>query len=439
MKNSLTTGTVWKKLILFAIPILGANLLQALYGTVDLMIVGRFANASAVSAVSTGSMTVQTLIGIVTGLTMGCTVLLGNNIGKKDHKAATRTVASSIALFVVIGLILAFVIPLFAPQLAKMMNAPEEALSETIQYIRICGGGIIFTALFNAFSGMFRGIGDSKTPLILVGIACVFNIFGDFFAVGVLGYGAAGAAFATILAQAVSVISAFLLIKKRGMGFTIEREYLRPYRYEVVTILRYGLPIAAQEALTGVSFMIILAIINSFGLIASAGVGIAEKICGLIFIVPGAIMAAISAFSAQNFGAGEKKRARQGMYVGMGITVAVGLVMFAVSFFKGVWLSGFFSKDLEVCLASADFLKSYSVDCVIFGINFSMMGYLNGKGKTSFVALQGILSTFLVRIPVSYFMSKIPGVSLFQVGFATPLATVFAIVITLLYLKRTEK
>ena len=184
------------------------------------------------------------------------------------------------------------------------------------------------------------------------------------------------------------------------------------------------------------SFMIILAILNTFGLVASAGVGVAEKICALMFIVPGAIMSAVSAFCAQNTGAGEYKRAKQAMFAGMSVTVSVGVVMFAVSFFGGTWLAHFFTTDEAVMSAAADYLKSYSVDCVIVGINFSMMGYLNGNGRTGFVALQGILSTFLVRIPVSYFMSKIEGVTLFEIGFATPLATVFAIGMTTWYLYR---
>ena len=381
----------------------------------------------------------MTLTTVVTGLTMGTTVLLGHNIGRRSWPGAARTVASSIALFVVLGLLLGAVTAVLAVPVSKLMNAPAEALPHTVSYVRICGGGILFVVLFNALSGMFRGIGDSGTPLMLVAVACICNIFGDLLLVAVFHMAAAGAALATIAAQAVSVLCAFVLIRRRGFGFPMEKKDLRPAKKETIRILQYGLPIAAQEALTGVSFMVILSILNGFGLTASAGVGVAEKICALMFIVPGAMMAAVSAFSAQNIGAGKRERARSGMYFGMGICFAVGCLMFGISFFRGAELSGIFSKDPEVCLASADYLRSYSIDCMLVGFNFSMMGYLNGCGQTGFVALQGILSTFLVRIPVSWFMSRIPGVSLFQVGFATPLATVFAIVLTVLYLVRYEK
>lgn len=435
----LTEGSVLKKLLLFALPILGANLLQALYGTVDLMIVGLFTEKSEVSAVSTGSMTMQTVTGIVTGLTMGCTVLLGNSIGVRDYRRASRAVASSGLLFLIVGAVLTVLVAAAASPIAVVMNAPEKALGQTVRYIRICGFGVIFIVLFNALSGIFRGIGDSRTPLILMAVSCVCNVLGDLLLVGVFSLGSAGAAAATVAAQGISVLCAFGMIRRRGIGFEARREDLHPAGKETLQILRYGLPIAAQELLTGVSFMVILAILNGFGLVESAGVGVAEKICGLMFIVPGAMMAAVSAFSAQNVGAGLRDRARKGMLCGIAVTVLAGLVMFAVSFTNGVWLSHFFSRDAEVCAASADYLRSYSVDCVLVGFSFCMMGYLNGNGKTGFVALQGILSTFLVRIPVSFFMSRIEGVSLFQVGFATPLATVFAIVLITVYLLRFER
>ncbi len=436
---SLTEGSVLKKLLLFAVPILGANLLQALYGTVDLMIVGLFTDASEVSAVSTGSMTMQTITGIVAGLTMGCTVLLGNSIGMRDFRKAGRAIASSAALFVGLGVGMTFLIVALASPIAAVMNAPAEAFAPTVRYIRICGLGVICIVLFNALSGIFRGIGDSRTPLVLMAISCGCNIVGDLILVGMFSMGSAGAAVATVAAQGISVLSAFGMTGKNGFGSETAKEDLRPAREETLQILKYGLPIAAQDLLTGISFMVILAILNSFGLIASAGVGVAEKICGLMFIVPGAMMAAVSAFSAQNVGAGKKDRAKKGMYYGMIVTTLIGIAMFAVSFTNGVWLAHFFAKDMDVCYAAADYMKSYAVDCVIVGFNFCMMGYLNGNGKTGFVALQGILSTFLVRIPVSYAMSKVAGVSLFQVGFATPLATVFAIAITLVYLVRFEK
>ena len=434
MKNDLTEGSVLKKLIAFVLPIFGANLLQAMYGTVDLIVVGYFSDKAAVSAVATGSMAMQTINGIITGLSMGSMVHLGHLIGKKDFQRATHAVASAFMIFLILGAFLMGAVPLTAPLLAKCMNAPTEAVSQTISYIRICGVGIIAIIFFNGISSMFRGVGDSKSPFILMLISCLVNIGGDLLLVGVYDMGTAGAAIATVFAQLVSVLASVLIIVKRGFGFKLQRVSLRPTREDSRKILKYGLPIAAQEALTGLSFAVIMAILNDFGLVASAGVGIAEKIVGLIFIVPGAIMAAVSAFTAQNKGAGKIDRAKKSMYIGMIISLAVGVVMFYLSFFHGDLLSSFFTKDHDVIEAAADFLRSYAIDCALVSFNFNMMGYLNGCGQTLFVSIQGIVSTFLVRIPFSYFMSKVPDVSLFQVGLATPCATIFAIVLTGIYL-----
>lgn len=433
-KNDLTNGSVLKKLLLFVLPIFGANLLQAMYGTVDLIVVGYFSDASAVSAVATGSMTMQTINGVIIGLSMGCMILLGQYIGAKNYNGATKTVASTIGIFMLLGIGLTILLPIFAAPLAKVMNAPSEAFSQTTSYIRICGFGIIAIIFFNVISGMFRGIGDSKSPFILMSISCIINIIGDFVLVGIFHLGSGGAAIATVFAQLTSVFSALVIMKKRGIGFEFQKDSFHWTKAESKKILMFGLPIAAQEALTGISFAVIVAILNNFGLIASAGVGIAEKIVGLLFLVPGALMSAVSAFTAQNIGAGLHHRAKEALRIGMFFSVATGLIMFYLGFFHGNLLTSMFTSDQEVIYAASDFLKSYAIDCAIIGFNFSMMGYLNGCGQTLFVSLQGITSTFLVRIPVSFFMSKIEGVSLFQVGLATPCATVFAIIITTIYL-----
>lgn len=433
-KNDLTQGSVLKKLLLFVLPIFGANVLQAMYGTVDLIVVGYFSDSSAVSAVATGSMTMQTINGIIIGLSMGGMILLGQNIGAKKYESATKTVASSLGVFVLIGLILTLLVPLLARTLSGLMNAPTEAIDQTVSYIIVCGLGILAIIFFNVISGMFRGIGDSKSPFILMMISCVINIIGDVLLVGFFDMAASGAAIATVFAQFVSVLSSLMIMKKRGIGFEFQKESFKWSKYETIKILKFGLPIAAQEALTGISFAVIMAILNGFGLVASAGVGIAEKVVGIMFLVPGALMAGISAFTAQNIGAGLYKRAKQALFIGMGCSVIAGLIMFYVGFFHGDILAGLFTKDNEVIKAASNFLKSYAIDCAIIGFNFSMMGYLNGCGQTLFVSFQGILSTFLVRIPVSFFMSKISGVSLFQVGLATPCATVFAIIITTVYI-----
>jgi Na+-driven multidrug efflux pump len=270
-------------------------------------------------------------------------------------------------------------------------------------------------------------------------IACVANIIGDYVLVGMLGMKSAGAALATVGTQGLSVIFAAFIIYKRGFCFDAKKEDLRLTKKETMQILKFGVPIAAQDALTGVSFMAILAILNGFGVVASAGIGIAKKLCALMFIVPSSMNAAIPAFSAQNIGAGKKQRARFSMYYGILVSEIVGCIMFLTTFFHGDVLTLFFTNNPEVIAAAADYLRSYSVDCILVGISFCMMGYLNGCGKTFFVSLQGILSTFLVRIPACYLLSKVPNASLFLVGSASPLATLFAIILLVGYLVHMYK
>lgn len=261
--------------------------------------------------------------------------LVLNKIGAKKYESATKTVASSLGVFVLIGLILTLLVPLLARRLSVLMNAPNEAIDQTISYITVCGLGILAIIFFNVISGMFRGIGDSKSPFILMMISCVINIIGDVLLVGFFDMAASGTDIATVFAQFMSVLSSLMIMKKRGIGFEFQKESFKWSKYETIKILKFGLPIAAQEALTGISF-VIMAILNCFGLVASAGVGIAEKVVGIMFLVPGALMAGISAFTAQNIGAGFYKRAKQALFIGMECSVIAGLIMFYVGFFTEI-------------------------------------------------------------------------------------------------------
>lgn len=435
MKQStdFTEGKILLPLIKFSIPILLAVFLQAMYGAVDLLVVGQFGDASSVSAVSTGSQIMQTITGIITGLTMGTTVLLGQKIGSKDSKGAANTVGGSIVMFGIIAIILSIVMMLMAKPFTTLMHAPAEAFNKTVEYVFICSAGIVFIVAYNVISGIFRGLGNSNLPLLFVGIACVTNIAGDLLFVGGLHLDAAGAALATVLAQAVSVILSVIIIKRRGMGFAFTRKNIRFNKHEIKSILRLGSPIALQDALTNVSFLIITAIINSIGLIESAAIGVSEKVVVFIMLVPISFMSSVSAFTAQNIGAKRPERARKAMYYAMATALFFGILMFILSFFRGDLLAGIFSKDTAVVAACAEYMKAYAIDCILVCILFCYMGYFNGSGKTMFVMLQGVFAAFLVRIPFSYFVSKMEGATMLDIGFASPIATVFSIVLCIFY------
>ena len=429
--RNFTEGPILSPLLRFTLPVLLALFLQTMYGAVDLMVVGQFGQPADVSAVSTGSQVMMSVTALIAGLSMGATILLGQKLGKGEAEEGGQAVGSAIALFAAVAVVLTVVMVLSATPLSRLMQAPAEAFSQTAAYVRICSAGAVFIVAYNALGAMFRGIGDSKTPLLTVFIACVANIAGDLLLAGWLGLGAAGAALATILAQAVSVALSLLFIARRGLPFSFTPKDIRFDPRYTRRILRLGAPAALQDVLVSISFLAIAAIVNGLGVIASAGVGVAEKLCGFIMLVPSAYMQSLSAFVAQNVGAQRQDRARKSLLYGIGTSLCCGVILAWLAFFHGSLLAGIFARDAQVIAAAADYLRAYAIDTLLTSIMFCFAGYFNGRGNTSFVMVQGIVGAFLVRIPVSLFMSRQEPVSLFKVGLATPCSTMVQILIFL--------
>ncbi len=436
--QSFTEGKILAPLIRFALPVLAALFLQAMYGAVDLMVVGQFGTPSDVSAVSTGSQIMHTITTVIVGLSMGITILAGQKIGEKKPEEAGKTIGSGICLFGVLALVVTALALAWSKGLCELMRAPEEAFDLTVVYVRICSAGTIFIVAYNVLGSIFRGIGDSRMPLVTVAIACALNIGGDLLFVAGFHMGVAGTALATVLAQAVSVGISLVVICRRSLPFTFHRGYLRFDRRRVGKILQLGAPIALQDLLVSVSFLVIMAIVNSLGLIASAGVGVAEKLCGFIMLVPSAFMQSMSAFVAQNVGAGKIDRADKSLFYGIITSVCVGVVMAYLSFFHGELLAAIFAKDQEVIGAAGEYLKAYAIDCLLTAFLFCFAGYFNGRGLTFFVMAEGITGAFCVRIPVSYFVSRIPTATLFHIGLATPCSTVVQIILCILYYRKKK-
>ena len=431
--QNFTKGNILTSLVRFALPVLAALFLQTMYGAVDMLVVGQFATAADVSAVSTGSWLMQLITSFVVGIAMGTTVLLGRRLGEGKPEEAGKIIGASIVLFTIIGVVITFFMELCAVPVAQIMRTPIEAFDATVLYVRICSAGSVFIVAYNVLGSIFRGIGDSRMPLVTVAIACVFNIAGDFLLVGVFGMATAGAAIATVLAQALSVIISVLIIRRQKLPFTFRRTDIVFDRKRMGSVFRLGLPIAFQDLLVSISFLAITAIVNSLGVIPSAGVGVAEKLCGFIMLVPSAFNQSMSAFVAQNMGAGRMDRAKRALLCGIGMSLVVGVFMAWLSFFHGDLLAGLFARDEAVIAAAADYLKAYAIDCLLVSVMFCMIGYFNGCGKTLFVMLQGIAGAFGVRIPVSLIMSKIKPVSLFKVGLATPCSSVVQIILCVGY------
>ena len=428
-QHDFTQGPILPALLKFALPVLLALLLQAMYGAVDLQVVGRFGTAADISAVSTGSQIMQTITVVITGLAMGVTVLLGQKIGEGKPEEGGRAVGGGICLFSVVTLIVTVTMLLMAPRMSALMQAPADAFADTVVYVRICSAGAVFIVAYNILGSIFRGLGDSQMPLITVSIACVFNIAGDLLMVGGLGMGVAGAAIATVFAQAVSVLLSLLIIRRRQLPFTLTKQDIRFEKSVIRQILKLGIPVAFQDLLVSLSFLAIIAIANAMGTIASAGVGVAEKLCAFVMLVPSAYMQSMSAFVAQNVGAGREDRSQKALLCGIVSSLAVGLVMGWAAFFHGDLLAGLFAEDTAVIGAAWEYLKAYAIDCLLTSFLFCFVGYFNGHGQTVFVMVQGFVGALGVRMPVAFLMSRMSPGSLFHLGLSTPASTVVQILL----------
>jgi len=432
-EQNFTQGPIMSALLRFALPVLLALLLQAMYGAVDLQVVGKFGTAADISAVATGSQILHTITIVVTGLAMGLTVLLGQKIGEGNPEEAGKAVGSGICLFAVVTVLITVIMLIAAPQAAALLKAPEDAFVGTVTYVRICCGGAVFIVAYNLLGSVFRGIGDSQMPLITVFIACVLNIAGDLLLVAGFGMGVAGAAIATVFAQAVSVLLSLIIIRRRELPFRMTRQDIRFDRPIIRKILQLGFPVALQDFLVSISFLVLTTIANSMGTIASAGVGVAEKLCAFVMLVPSAYMQSMSAFVAQNIGAGKAERARRALLCGISSSLAVGVVMAWAGLFHGDVLAGIFADDVLVIAAAWEYLKAYAIDCLLTSFLFCFIGYFNGCGQTLFVMVQGFIGAFCVRLPVALLVSHLVPESLFALGLATPASTAIQIILCMGY------
>ena len=427
-QSDFTQGSILKKLVTFMMPVLGALILQAAYGAVDLLVVGRFGSTSGLSAVSTGSQVLNLVTFVVIQTAMGITVLIARYLGEKKPEQIGSVISGSAIVFTIISVVLFVVMVGFARPISILMQAPTEAVDLTTTYVRICGAGIFFIVAYNLLSAIFRGLGDSKSPLLFVLVACIINIFGDLALVAGLHMDAAGAAIATVAAQACSVVFAVILLMKKQLPFEITKKDFR-LNIQCQRFLEIGLPLALQEFLTQISFLALCAFVNRLGLEASSGYGVACKIVNFAMLVPSALMQSMASFVSQNVGAGKLKRARQSMLTGIGVGLVVGCFVFALVMLKGDVLTGFFSTDEAVIQNGFAYLKGFAPETIVTAVLFSMIGYFNGNNKTVWVMTQGLIQTLLIRLPFAYIMSIQPNASLTMIGLAAPVSTMVGIIL----------
>ena len=437
-KSDFTQGSILKKLVLFMLPILGALVLQAAYGAVDLLVVGHFGSTSGLSAVSTGSQVLNLVTFVVTQFAMGITVLIARYLGEKRPQYIGQIIGGAVVVFALISAALFVVMVGFARPISVLMQAPAEAVDLTASYVRICGGGIFFIVAYNLLSAIFRGLGDSKSPLLFVLVACIVNVFGDLALVAGLHMDAAGAAIATVAAQAVSVVCAVIMLLKKKLPFRLQKSDFR-LNLQCRKFLGIGLPLALQEFLTQLSFLALCAFVNRLGLSASSGYGVACKIVNFAMLIPSALMQSMAAFVSQNIGAGNPKRAKHSMFTGIGIGLVFGCAVFALVWLKGDLLCSVFTTEAAVIANGFAYLKGFAPETIATAVLFSMVGYFNGSNKTVWVMVQGLVQTLLVRLPMAYFMSIQPNASLTNIGLAAPTSTLVGVVLNVCFFLYLEQ
>lgn len=447
MRENLTTGSVCRNVILFSLPYLLSYFLQTLYGMADLFIIGQFEGVASTTAVSIGSQVMHMITVMIVGLAMGTTVCIGQAVGGGSQNRVAQTVGNTVTLFMVLSVMAAVVFSVLIPPIVSVMSTPEQAMEGTAAYLTICFMGIPFITAYNIISSIFRGMGDSKSPMYFIAVACVANIGLDYLFMGAFHLGPAGAALGTTCSQAISVIIALTVIVKRR-SIELKKSDFRPKRRVMGRLLSIGIPVALQDGLIQVSFLVITVIANRRGLNDAAAVGIVEKIISFLFLVPSSMLSAVSVLGAQNIGAGKPARAVQTLRYAVTLAVGFGLLAALVIQFTAEPLVSLFTdpgaaEGAAVVLLGGQYLRGYIWDCVFAGIHFSFSGYFCACGKSGLSFLHNILAIVLVRIPGAYLTSQLFPDTLFPMGLATAAGSFLSVVIcvvafTILHRKSVE-
>ena len=426
MEQNLTEGSVAKTIFQFSLPYLLSYFLQTLYGMADLFIIGQYSGVESTTAVAVGSQVMHMLTVMIVGLSMGGIVMIGRAVGAKDQKQAAKSVGNAVTLFMTLAGILTLSLLLLVDPVVRVMSTPAEAVQGTRAYLIICFLGIPFITAYNVISSIFRGMGDSKSPMYFIAVACAANILLDYVFIGGMDLGPSGAALGTISAQIISVIVSLFLVRKK---IRLTKGDLKPEKKTVLDILKIGVPVCLQDGFIQVSFIVITIIANQRGLNDAAAVGIVEKLIGILFLVPSSMLQTVSVLCAQNIGAGKHDRARKTLWYSSFITVVWGVFAIVLMYARSEEIIGLFSNSKEAVLLGCEYMKSYVWDCMIAGLHFCFSGYFCAYGLSGISFLHNAISIVAVRIPFSYLASVKYPATLFPMGMASPAGSFLSVLI----------
>lgn len=429
LEKNLTNGSVLKNIAYFSLPYLLSYFLQTLYGLADLFIIGQFEGVASTTAVSIGSQVMHMLTVMIVGLAMGSTVCIGQAVGAGDKKRASAAIGNTVTLFMLLSVVITALLLALVRPIVSVMSTPAEAAEGTRAYLTICFIGIPFITSYNIISSIFRGLGDSKSPMIFIAVACAANIALDYIFIGIMGLGPAGAALGTTLSQAISVVFSLTVILRKKSGISLERRDLHPQRDTMGRLLRIGVPVAAQDGLIQIAFIVITVIANRRGLDAAAAVGIVEKIISFVFLVPSSMLSTVSALCAQNIGAGKQARAEQTLRYAIIIAVSFGIIIALLTQFISEQAVGLFTPDVIVITLGGQYLRGYIWDALFAGIHFCFSGYFCACGRSEISFIHNISAIALVRIPGVYLTSKLFPDTLFPMGLATAAGSLLSVII----------
>ena len=429
MERNLTSGSVLKNIIYFSLPYMLSYFLQTLYGMADLFIIGQFDGVAGTTAVSNGGQVMYMLTVIIVGLAMGTTVNIGKAVGRRDREDISRIIGNTVTLLMTISVVLMVVLILLVRPIVSVIGTPSQAVEGSVNYLTVCFIGIPFITAYNIISSIFRGMGDSKSPMYFIATACFANIVLDYLFMGVLKLGPTGAALGTTLSQTLSVLITLIYIRKKNTGIELEKSDLKPDKETIGKILKTGIPVSLQDGFIQVAFIIITVIANHRGINDAAAVGIVEKVIGVLFIVPSSMLATVSALSAQNIGAKKYDRAEKTLRYTIILTVSYGIVVATITQFISKLIISLFSPDSTVILLGSEYLTGYSWDCIFAGIHFCFTGYFCAYGKSYIGFVHNIISILFIRIPGSYLASAMFSDTLLPMGFAASAGSVLSILI----------
>ena len=427
--KNLTTGSVFGNIVYFSIPYLFSYFLQILYGLADLFVVGQYCGVSTITAVSIGSQIMHMLTVIIVGLAMGATVTIAQAVGANDTNRARQAVGNTMSLFLVFSVVMAGVLLLTVGNIVSVMSTPVEAVAETRSYLTICFIGVPFIVAYNIIASIFRGMGDSKSPMYFIMVACVVNVVLDFVLIGGCDMGAAGAAVATVLSQTISVIVALVYMRKSKSAVAVGRKEMKMSAPVMKKILGIGVPVALQDGFIQIAFLVITVIANLRGLNDAAAVGIVEKIIGVLFLIPSAMLSTVSAVAAQNLGAKKLERAKQTLWQALAITAGFGLLFSVVIQYVAGDMVALFTSEGEVIRLGDQYLRGYVWDCLLAGMHFCFSGFFCACGWSILSFIHNIIAIIVARIPLVYLASVMFPETLYPMGMATNIGSLLSVLI----------